>query len=162
MELNAVWESNTNKILMKKSPLSLLSHDWIGSNELKLLFTPVLSRQNIPSTSLFQCATFFFRNLFCDYYNSQQKIYCKRLRVLCPEHTKEPKVKILAIIGWHLTSTDTWTQVFFFRSFVLVQRVWYRIRSSSIDMFLSNSLEEIPQNFEYQITGTGFLRIVNL
>ncbi|XP_044167771.1 CXXC-type zinc finger protein 1-like isoform X3 [Acropora millepora] len=30
-------------------------------------------------------------NLFCDYYNSQQKIYCKRLRVLCPEHTKEPK-----------------------------------------------------------------------
>ena len=30
--------------------------------------------------------------MFCDYYNIQQKVYCKRLKVLCPEHTKEPKV----------------------------------------------------------------------
>lgn len=31
-------------------------------------------------------------SMFCDYYNAQQKVYCKRLKVLCPEHTKEPKV----------------------------------------------------------------------
>jgi hypothetical protein len=31
-------------------------------------------------------------SMFCDYYNIQQKVYCKRLKVLCPEHTKEPKV----------------------------------------------------------------------
>lgn len=30
--------------------------------------------------------------MFCDFYNVQQKVYCKRLKVLCPEHTKEPKV----------------------------------------------------------------------
>ena len=36
----------------------------------------------------------FFSNLFCDFYNSQQGTYCKRLRVLCPEHTKEPKVSL--------------------------------------------------------------------
>ncbi|KAJ8301982.1 hypothetical protein KUTeg_020969 [Tegillarca granosa] len=34
-------------------------------------------------------------SMFCDYYNSQQKTYCKRLKVLCPEHTKEPKVSHL-------------------------------------------------------------------
>ncbi|XP_068759395.1 CXXC-type zinc finger protein 1-like [Montipora capricornis] len=38
-------------------------------------------------------------NLFCDYYNSQQKIYCKRLRVLCPEHTKEPKISASDVCG---------------------------------------------------------------
>ena len=36
---------------------------------------------------------FFNRtNIFCDKYDSSQQTYCKRLRVLCPEHTKEPKV----------------------------------------------------------------------
>ena len=32
-------------------------------------------------------------NIFCDKYDSSQQTYCKRLRVLCPEHTKEPKVQ---------------------------------------------------------------------
>lgn len=32
-------------------------------------------------------------SMFCDYYNAQQDTYCKRLKVLCPEHTKEPKVR---------------------------------------------------------------------
>ena len=31
-------------------------------------------------------------NIFCDKYDSSQGTYCKRLKVLCPEHTKEPKV----------------------------------------------------------------------
>jgi len=31
-------------------------------------------------------------NIFCDKYDPVQNTYCKRLRVLCPEHTKEPKV----------------------------------------------------------------------
>jgi len=31
-------------------------------------------------------------NLFCDTYNAQQGSYCKRLRVLCPEHTKDRKI----------------------------------------------------------------------
>ena len=31
-------------------------------------------------------------NIFCDKYDAAEQTYCKRLRVLCPEHTKEPKV----------------------------------------------------------------------
>lgn len=31
-------------------------------------------------------------NMFCDFFNSINQTYCKRLRVLCPEHSKDPKV----------------------------------------------------------------------
>lgn len=31
--------------------------------------------------------------LFCDVYNPQSKTYCKRLQVLCPEHSRDPKVE---------------------------------------------------------------------
>lgn len=31
-------------------------------------------------------------NMFCDFYNPVNQTYCKRLRVLCPEHYKDPKV----------------------------------------------------------------------
>ncbi|KAE8581946.1 hypothetical protein XENTR_v10019882 [Xenopus tropicalis] len=30
--------------------------------------------------------------LFCDVYNPHSKTYCKRLQVLCPEHSRDPKV----------------------------------------------------------------------
>lgn len=30
--------------------------------------------------------------MFCDFYNSTNRTYCKRLRVLCPEHSKDAKV----------------------------------------------------------------------
>lgn len=33
--------------------------------------------------------------LFCDVYNPQSKTYCKRLQVLCPEHSRDPKVRFL-------------------------------------------------------------------
>lgn len=32
-------------------------------------------------------------NMFCDFYNPSTLTYCKRLRVMCPEHTKAPVVK---------------------------------------------------------------------
>lgn len=32
-------------------------------------------------------------NMFCDFYNPSNLTYCKRLRVMCPEHTKAPVVK---------------------------------------------------------------------
>lgn len=31
-------------------------------------------------------------NMFCDFYNPTNQTYCKRLRVLCPEHYKDPKI----------------------------------------------------------------------
>merc|ERR1712038_627790 len=38
-------------------------------------------------------------SMFCDYYSHQQKTYCKRLKVLCPEHSKEPKVNPDEVCG---------------------------------------------------------------
>lgn len=48
-------------------------------------------------------------SMFCDYYNAQQKVYCKRLKVLCPEHTKEPKVYVFCWIDSQ-TKFDTGTK----------------------------------------------------
>lgn len=31
-------------------------------------------------------------NMFCDFFNPSQATYCKRLRVLCPEHFKDSTV----------------------------------------------------------------------
>ncbi|XP_064633225.1 CXXC-type zinc finger protein 1-like isoform X2 [Lineus longissimus] len=43
-------------------------------------------------------------SMFCDYYNASQKTYCKRLKVLCPEHSKEPKVSQDEVCGCPLVS----------------------------------------------------------
>ncbi|XP_076469080.1 CXXC-type zinc finger protein 1-like isoform X1 [Babylonia areolata] len=43
-------------------------------------------------------------SMICDYYNPQQKTYCKRLKVLCPEHTKERKVDPDEVCGCPLVS----------------------------------------------------------
>uniref|UniRef100_A0A8C8GJ44 CXXC-type zinc finger protein 1 n=1 Tax=Oncorhynchus tshawytscha TaxID=74940 RepID=A0A8C8GJ44_ONCTS len=37
--------------------------------------------------------------LFCDVYNPQSKTYCKRLQVLCPEHSRDPKVTVDEVCG---------------------------------------------------------------
>ncbi|XP_066566218.1 CXXC-type zinc finger protein 1 [Amia ocellicauda] len=37
--------------------------------------------------------------LFCDVYNPQSKTYCKRLQVLCPEHSRDPKVQADEVCG---------------------------------------------------------------
>ena len=35
-------------------------------------------------------------NMFCDFYNPINRTYCKRLRVMCPEHCKDPKARNFA------------------------------------------------------------------
>ncbi|XP_072344023.1 CXXC-type zinc finger protein 1-like [Scyliorhinus torazame] len=37
--------------------------------------------------------------LFCDVYNTQSKTYCKRLQVLCPEHSRDPKISADEVCG---------------------------------------------------------------
>lgn len=37
--------------------------------------------------------------LFCDVYNPQSKTYCKRLQVLCPEHSRDPEVPADEVCG---------------------------------------------------------------
>jgi COMPASS component SPP1 len=41
------------------------------------------------------------QSLFCDYYIPQTKMYCKRLKSMCPEHEKEKKV------NWSLNNDFT-------------------------------------------------------
>ncbi|PIK62821.1 putative CXXC-type zinc finger protein 1 [Apostichopus japonicus] len=43
-------------------------------------------------------------SMFCDFFNSQQNTYCKRLKVLCPEHTKEPRIPDTEVCGCPLVS----------------------------------------------------------
>lgn len=42
-------------------------------------------------------------SMFCDFYNPITSTYCKRLRVLCPEHSKDPKVLDDDVCGSPLT-----------------------------------------------------------
>ncbi|KAJ8874368.1 hypothetical protein PR048_025216 [Dryococelus australis] len=42
--------------------------------------------------------------MFCDYYNPMNRTYCKRLRVLCPEHCKDPKVSPTEVCGCPLVT----------------------------------------------------------
>jgi COMPASS component SPP1 len=42
------------------------------------------------------------RPIFCDYFNTQTKMYCKRLKVMCPEHEKERKVMSDTVTKFHL------------------------------------------------------------
>ncbi|KAL0266265.1 UNVERIFIED_CONTAM: hypothetical protein PYX00_008858 [Menopon gallinae] len=43
-------------------------------------------------------------NMFCDFYNAANKTYCKRLKVLCPEHGKEPKASATEVCGCPLVT----------------------------------------------------------
>lgn len=42
-------------------------------------------------------------SMFCDFFNPANMTYCKRLRVLCPEHCKDPKVLDTDVCGCPLT-----------------------------------------------------------
>ncbi|CAG2102166.1 unnamed protein product [Medioppia subpectinata] len=44
------------------------------------------------------------QTVFCDVYNPQQRTYCKRLRLLCPEHSKDPKIADDEVCGSPLAS----------------------------------------------------------
>jgi len=41
--------------------------------------------------------------MVCDFYNPQTETYCKRLRVICPEHAKDPKIGDNDVCGYSLT-----------------------------------------------------------
>nr|XP_022904952.1 CXXC-type zinc finger protein 1-like [Onthophagus taurus]XP_022904953.1 CXXC-type zinc finger protein 1-like [Onthophagus taurus]XP_022904954.1 CXXC-type zinc finger protein 1-like [Onthophagus taurus]XP_022904955.1 CXXC-type zinc finger protein 1-like [Onthophagus taurus]XP_022904956.1 CXXC-type zinc finger protein 1-like [Onthophagus taurus] len=43
-------------------------------------------------------------NMFCDFFNPINKTYCKRLRVLCPEHCKDPKIGENEVCGCPLVT----------------------------------------------------------
>lgn len=45
------------------------------------------------------------RPLFCDFYNERTQTYCKRLKVICPEHTKERRAENNEVCGAPLPET---------------------------------------------------------
>lgn len=46
------------------------------------------------------------KSMFCDYYNVQTKMYCKRLKVMCPEHEKEKKINDDEVCGCPLPKSS--------------------------------------------------------
>lgn len=48
--------------------------------------------------------SFLGNNMFCDFYNPVNRTYCKRLRVLCPEHCKDPKISEHDVCGCPLVT----------------------------------------------------------
>ena len=90
---------------------------------------------------------FFSRstNIFCDKYDSSQQTYCKRLRVLCPEHTKEPKVVPIPVVAactgdGHLLLLD-WST----RCVRLPSRGWVSLQSEAFPAVLPPTQEIMCQ-----------------
>ncbi|XP_022081403.1 CXXC-type zinc finger protein 1-like [Acanthaster planci] len=76
-------------------------------------------------------------SMFCDFFNQQQNTYCKRLKVLCPEHTKEPKVSADEVCGCPLVA-DVFQET---RGFCRVAKRkcskhynWEKLRRAEIDL----------------------------
>jgi COMPASS component SPP1 len=42
------------------------------------------------------------QSMFCDYFNPQTRMYCKRLKVMCSEHEKEKKISDDEVCGYPL------------------------------------------------------------
>lgn len=76
-------------------------------------------------------------NMFCDFYSPQQRTYCKRLRVLCPEHSKEPKINDDEVCGYPLV-VDVFTPSGEFcrvpKKKCMKHHCWEKLRRAEIDM----------------------------
>ncbi|PNF24443.1 CXXC-type zinc finger protein 1 [Cryptotermes secundus] len=76
-------------------------------------------------------------NMFCDYYNPSSRTYCKRLRVLCPEHSKDPKVNDTEVCGCPLVTNVFDLTGEFCRApkkSCLKHYCWEKLRRAEIDM----------------------------
>lgn len=92
-------------------------------------------------------------NLFCDTYNGQSKTYCKRLRVLCPEHGKEGKVSEEEVCGFPLVSslslfTETGSFCRALKKKCTKHLGWEKLRRALIDMERVRQWLRIDELFE--------------
>ena len=75
--------------------------------------------------------------MFCDFYNSANKTYCKRLKVLCPEHGKEPKASATEVCGCPIVTNVFDLTGEFCRSSkknCVKHYAWEKLRRAEIDM----------------------------
>lgn len=75
--------------------------------------------------------------MFCDFYNPANRTYCKRLRVLCPEHCKDPKISEIEVCGCPLV-TNVFDMTGEFcrapKKSCVKHYVWEKLRRAEIDM----------------------------
>ncbi|XP_047512603.1 CXXC-type zinc finger protein 1-like isoform X1 [Pieris napi] len=77
------------------------------------------------------------QSMFCDYYNASNGTYCKRLRVMCPEHFKDPKVIDTDVCGCPLVKNVFDPTGEFCRApkkSCLRHYQWEKLRRAEIDM----------------------------
>ncbi|XP_057341133.1 CXXC-type zinc finger protein 1-like [Microplitis mediator] len=75
--------------------------------------------------------------MFCDFFNPINRTYCKRLRVLCPEHCKDPKINDTQVCGCPLV-TNVFDMTGEFcrapKKSCVKHYVWEKLRRAEIDM----------------------------
>uniref|UniRef100_A0AB39CFD3 CXXC-type zinc finger protein 1 n=1 Tax=Colaphellus bowringi TaxID=561076 RepID=A0AB39CFD3_9CUCU len=76
-------------------------------------------------------------SMFCDFYNPVSKTYCKRLRVLCPEHCKDPKIGDHEVCGCPLV-TNVFSPTGEFcrapKKSCTKHFVWEKLRRAEVDL----------------------------
>lgn len=76
-------------------------------------------------------------SMFCDFYNTASNTYCKRLKVLCPEHCKDPKISDSDVCGCPLVRNTFELTGEFCRApkkNCFKHYVWEKIRRAEIDL----------------------------
>ncbi|XP_067683039.1 CXXC-type zinc finger protein 1-like [Haliotis asinina] len=92
-------------------------------------------------------------SMFCDYYNAQQKTYCKRLKVLCPEHTKEAKIAADDVCGCALVTNvfeETGEYCRAPKRKCLKHYCWEKLRRAEIDMNRLRQWLRLDELFEQE------------
>ncbi|RZF38394.1 hypothetical protein LSTR_LSTR006520 [Laodelphax striatellus] len=91
--------------------------------------------------------------LFCDVFNAQNGTYCKRLRVLCPEHGKDPKVGDQEVCGCPLVTnvfdlTGEFCRVA--KKECIRHYCWEKLRRAEIDMEIVRQWLKIDELIEQE------------
>ncbi|RUS84877.1 hypothetical protein EGW08_007346 [Elysia chlorotica] len=92
-------------------------------------------------------------SMFCDFYNPQQKMYCKRLKILCPEHTKEPKVSPDAVCGCPIATNlfaEGETLCRIAKRKCVKHFCWEKLRRAEIDMQRLRQWMKLDDLFEQE------------
>lgn len=82
----------------------------------------------------------------CDHYNASSKTYCKRLKVICPEHSKEPKIADDEICGCPLNKdllTETSELCKTSKKSCVAHFKWERLRRAEID---ADKVRQVTKN----------------
>lgn len=92
-------------------------------------------------------------NMFCDFYNPVSKTYCKRLRVLCPEHTKDAVIGSNEACGCPLVKDvfeESSELCNYPKKFCFKHYCWEKLRRAEIDMERVRQWLKIDELFEQE------------